>query len=396
MHVIVAGAGLGGLTLALALGRIGIETTVVDQAAAFGEAGAGVQLSPNAMRALAALGVADRVRAIGFAPEVVEVRDQGGGRLLLRNTLGAAAEARWHAPYLQVHRADLHAVLLDAAKRVGRARFKLAAEVTGVDALDAHGAAVVLADGGRLSGDAVIGCDGVRSMVRAALWGQRPARFTGQVAWRGLVPVERLPAGLIQPIATVWTGPHRHFVCYPVRGGSLINFIAVTEEKRWRVESWSEPGDKAALRSAFGRWPQAATALIAAADEVWRWALYDRPPLARWSKGRASLLGDAAHPMLPFLAQGAAMAIEDAVVLANALALGGSVETALFRYEAARRARTAKVQAWSRRNAALFHLPGPVAAAVFGVAAAMDRTRPAGAAERLDWLYGYDAAADPP
>ncbi len=390
MHVILAGAGLGGLTLALALGRVGIESTVVEQADGFGEVGAGLQLSPNAMRALAYLGLEAPVRAVAFAPEAAEVRDRKSGRLRLRNTLGAAAEARWGAPYLQVHRGDLHAILLDAVRRTGGTAFRLGVRVMGVE-----DGAVILANGERLRADVVVGCDGVRSQVRAALWGDRPARFTGQVAWRGVVPAERLPAHLIKPIAQVWTGQGRHFVCYPVRGGSLINFIGVTEENRWRLESWSEPGDKGALADAFADWPEPARALIAATDAVWRWALYDRPPLPRWSKGRTTLLGDAAHPMLPFLAQGAAMAIEDAVVLADRLALGGPAEDALRRYEAARRPRTAKVQGWSRRNAVLFHLPGPVAAGVFGAASVLDALKPGGAAERFDWLYGYDVRHAP-
>ena len=390
MRVIVVGAGLGGLALAVALGRVGIETTVLEQASAFGEAGAGLQLSPNAMRALRSLGLEARVRAIGFAPEAAEVREHASGRLLLSNTLGAAAEDRWRAPYLQVHRADLHALLLDAATRVGGATFRLGARVAGVEA-----GAVVLHDGERLDADAIVACDGVRSAVRAALWGEGAARFTGQVAWRGTVAADRVAPGLVKPMAQVWTGPSRHFVCYPVRGGALINFIAVTEERRWRTESWSEPGDKAALLQAFEGWPETARALIDSADAVWRWALYDRPPLPRWSRGTTTLLGDAAHPMLPFLAQGAAMAIEDAVVLGDALALGGPVEAALARYEAARRARTAKVQAWSRRNATLFHLPAPLAAGAFGAASVLDRIKSGGGAARFDWLYGYNAAAAP-
>jgi len=391
MRVIVVGAGLGGLALALGLGRVGIDVLVLEQASAFGEAGAGIQLSPNAVRALRSLGLEERVRGIGFAPQAVEVRDHASGRRRLRTELGDAAQARWRAPYLQVHRADLHALLLDAAGRTGRADFRLGARVAGVEA-----GAAVLEGGERLPADVVVGCDGVRSAVRAALWGDDAARFTGQVAWRGTVPVDRLPPGLVRPMAQVWTGPHRHFVCYPVRGGALINFIAVTEERRWRTESWSEPGDRAALLHAFDGWPGSARALIEGADAVWRWALYDRPPLPRWSKGTITLLGDAAHPMLPFLAQGAAMAIEDAVVLAGALTPGGPVEAALARYEAARRARTARVQAWSRRNAALFHLPGSLAAGAFGAASVLDRIKPGGAAQRFDWLYGYDAAAAPP
>lgn len=390
MRVIVVGAGVGGLTLALALGRAGIDTIVVEQAEVFGEVGAGLQLSPNATRALFSLGLETQTRAIGFAPEAAEVCDHKTERLLLRNPLGVAAQTRWSAPYLQVHRADLHALLLTAVGEVGRTTFRLGTKVAGVE-----GGAARLENGEWLKGDAMIGCDGVRSAVRAALWGDGAPRFTGQVAWRGVALADRLPPGLIEPIAQVWTGSRRHFVHYPVRGGALINFVAVTEEKDWRIESWSEPGDKAVLAQAFQAWPQSTRTLIASTDDVWRWALFDRPPLAQWSRGEVSLLGDAAHPMLPFLAQGAAMAIEDAVVLTRCLSNGGPVEAALQLYEQARRARTAKAQAWSRRNAVLFHLPEPVAAGAFAAASALDAITPGGASARFDWLYGYDASTAP-
>ncbi len=386
MHVIVAGGGIGGLAAALALARRGVASTVVEQAAAFGEVGAGLQLSPNATRVLFALGLEARVRAMGFAPEAAEVRDHAGGRLLLRNALGAAAERRWGAPYLTVHRADLHAALVRAVAAAGLTEVRLGAEVRKVEA-----ARVSLSTGETLTGDVVIGADGVRSAVRTALFGPAAPRFTGQIAWRLTAP--RWTDG--DDLTRVWTGPRRHFVCYPVRGGALINVVAVTEADAWRGESWTEPGDKAALLAAFEGWPKTALDLIDAGDHVFRWALYDRPPLAAWSKGRASLLGDAAHPMLPFLAQGAAMAIEDAAVLARALTAGDAPEAALGRYEAARRPRTAKVQAWSRRNARLFHLPSAPAAAVFGAASVLDRLTPGGSAARFDWLYGYDALNAP-
>jgi len=390
VHVIVAGAGLGGLTLALALNRAGIDATVVEQAEAFGEAGAGIQLSPNATRALFSLGLEAEVRAIGFAPDAAEVRDHRNGRLLLRNRLGGAAEDRWRAPYLQVRRAALHAILLEAVRCQGRVAFRLGSTVETV-----RDGAVILQCEERLTADVIVGCDGVRSRVAASLFGDQPARFTGQVAWRGVVLADRLPPETVRPIARVWTGRERHFVCYPLGGGGLINFVAVTGEKDWRIESWSEPGVVEALLEAFDRWPAPVRALIANTDNLFRWALYDRPPRPQWSKGNATLLGDAAHPMLPFLAQGAGMAIEDAVVLARALSSGDPVETALIRYERARRPRTAKVQAWSRRNAALFHLPGPLAAGAFGAASALDLLNPGGGAARFDWLYGYDAQNAP-
>jgi salicylate hydroxylase len=385
LHVIVVGGGIGGMTSALALARRGIAATVVEQAQAFGETGAGVQLSPNATRTLFALGLEAEVRAIGFAPEAAEVRDHASGRLLLRNVLGEAAVRRWAAPYLTAHRADLHAVLTSAARAAG-VEMRLGAPVA---ALEVDG--VRLADGERLAADAVIGGDGVRSTVRLALFGPDAPRFTGHVAWRFAVPIE----GPASATVRVWTGPDRHFVAYPVRGGALMNVVAVTEEADWRRESWSEPGDKAALLAAFQGWPAETLALIGAAESVFRWALYDRAPMARWSVGAATLLGDAAHPTPPFLAQGAAMAIEDAMVLARCLSTGDPVEASLRRYELARRARTAKAQGWSRRNGVLFHLPGAAAAAVFGAASALDAITPGGGAARFDWLYGYDAATAP-
>ncbi|MEO6341246.1 MAG: FAD-dependent monooxygenase, partial [Caulobacteraceae bacterium] len=192
-----------------------------------------------------------------------------------------------------------------------------------------------------------------------------------------------------RPAARAWLGVGRHFVCYPVRGGALVNFIGVVERPDWRVESWTEPGDPSDLAKDFAGWDAPVTAIVSAATEAWRWALFDRDPLPRWSFGPASLLGDAAHPMLPFLAQGAAMAIEDAEALARHLTSGTGPEAALRAYETERRARTARVQAMSRRNAALFHLPTLPARAAFAAAGALDRLDPSGGMARLDWLYGY-------
>jgi salicylate hydroxylase len=378
--LIIAGGGIGGMALAAALGRHGVRSIVVEQAETLGEVGAGLQLSPNAMRGLAALGLEDAVRAVGFAPDAVEMRDHASGRLLLRNTLGAEAERRWGAPYLTVHRADLHRLLTEAARPYADVRL-------GETIVAVADGGVRLATGEPIKGEAVVGCDGVRSTVRQALFGDGRARFTGQVAWRFVVPIEGPPPRIVR----VWTGSRQHFVCYPTRNGAVMNVVAVTEEADWLVESWSEPGDKAVLRTAFKGWPAEALALIGGAADLHRWALHDRPPLPRWSKGAATLLGDAAHPMLPFLAQGAAMAIEDAAVLADKLSQTSDTAEALRLYETARAPRTAKVQAWSRRNARLFHLPSPLAAGVFGAAAALDAFTPGGGARRFDWLYGYDA-----
>jgi len=396
MRLIVVGGGIGGLALAIAAGRRGMGVVLLEQAAAFSEVGAGVQLSPNAVRALEALGVAAATASVSTRPFEIEVRDQASGARLLHTPLGASAEARWGAPYLQAHRADLHAVLLSAARETPNVEIRTGARVACAQAA-VEGATIGLEGGERLVASVAVGCDGVRSVVRGFIAPDQSARFTGQVAWRGLAPAAGLDPEFRMPGARVWTGPGRHFVHYPVRGGALINFIAVTEERAWRTESWSEEGSRDVLAQAFAPWPSSVRALIGAAPQVMRWALYDRAPLPRWSQGPLTLLGDAAHPMLPFLAQGAAMALEDAVVLSACLepSADGREEPSLglLRYEALRKARTSKVQAWSRRNARLFHLPSSVARTVFGAAATADLIRRRPGAERLDWLYGYDPVA---
>ena len=391
MRVIVVGAGIGGLTCALTLAARDIQTVVLERAAVLQEAGAGVQLSPNATRVLIGLGLEAPLRDAAFAPDAAEVRDAGSGRLLLHTPLGRAAEARWGAPYLQIHRADLQALLLEAVRAEPRVQLRLGVAVTDV-AGDAS-AAAILADGDVIEGDALVGADGVRSRIRAALFSDRPARQAGQAAWRTVVDAARLPSGLVAPSAMVWATAGRHAVHYFVRGGRKVNLVVVAPSREFGggEESWTAPSTTDEMAAAFGAaLPPPVAALIDATEEsrapVWRYSLHDRPPLERWSRGCATLLGDAAHPLLPFLAQGAAMAIEDAAVLARSLGGRGDVEAALVAYEAERRPRTRRVQAWSTRNAALFHLPPLVARAVFGAAALQ-----AAPERRLDWLYGYDA-----
>ncbi len=385
MRALIVGGGIGGFALALALRRRGLDPIVIEQAPAFGEVGAGLQLSPNAVKALGSLGLAAAAEALAWRPDRAVVRDVRGA-VLLETQLGSAARERWGAPYLQIHRADLHALLRRALEAAGGA-----APLQGVAAQDVLPDGLRLADGRRLRGDLVIGADGVRSMVRRHIAGPEPVRFTGQVAWRGLAradDLEKVPTG-----AEVVAGAGRHFVSYRVRGGDLVNFVAVTQERAWRIESWSETGDKRELAAAFAAWPAETRALIAAAPQVLRWALYDRPPLRRWSKGPAAALGDAAHPMLPFLAQGAAMALEDAVVLDRCLAMGGTAAAALARYGAARSARAERVRRLSAFNARLFHAPDAVARAAFAAAGALDRLGDPGA--RFDWIYGYDPVLQP-
>jgi salicylate hydroxylase len=378
--VILAGGGIGGLTAAAAL-RDRAEIAVLEQAAALTEVGAGLQLGPNAVRVLEALGFGPELAGIGFEPEAIEVRDAASEALMLRQPLGAAAKARWGAAYLHVHRSDLQAML------AGRTEIRTGARVVGVDQAADH-IRVRLAGGEVLEAEAVVGCDGLRSAVRGALWGPGRPRFTGMTAWRGTVPAEVLPPALIRPVAAVWTGRGRHFVHYYVRGGALVNFVGVVERADWTSESWTERGDKADLARDFAGWPDPVRALIDAVPEAWRWALFDRPPLPHWAKGRAALLGDAAHPMLPSFAQGASMAIEDAEAVARHLLSGAPVDAALTAYEAERMGRAHRVQALSRRNARLFHM-GPAARLLFGAEAALGRAGLTAGPARFDWLYGY-------
>jgi salicylate hydroxylase len=384
MRAVVAGAGIGGLAAALALARSGWRVEVIEAAVEVREVGAGLQMSPNAMRVLADLGVAERVEAEGFEPQAAELRHWQTGALHGRVALAGAARARWGAPYIHVHRADLQAALLEAARDAGVA-VTVATRVTGYAE---GGARVETSDGGR-DADLLVGADGIRSAVRAGMLGDAPPRFTGQVAWRATVPVDRLPDGLVPPVAAVFCGPGRHAITYRLRGGALVNLVAVEERDGWAEEDWRQPGDPAELVRAFTGWAPVVAGVVAAVQECHLWGLFDRDPLPRWTDGRVALMGDAAHPMLPFMAQGAAQAIEDAVALArhlSAAATSDGVPGRIAAYAAERRPRTAAIQAASRANARLYHLHGtaPLKLAVL-------RTLPGLMRARLDPVYGHDA-----
>ncbi|MBR28012.1 MAG: hypothetical protein CML46_13850 [Rhodobacteraceae bacterium] len=351
LQLALAGAGIGGLAMATAMGRAGHGATVIERAPALGEVGAGLQLSPNAMRALEFLGVAEAVQAVASRPEAVVLRLHRSGRQVYRLALGRAAETRWGAPYLHIHRADLLAILERAAREAG-------AEIrTGIHverAGDIRGGAALHTDAGRIEADLAIGADGVRSVVREALTNRGRPRYSGFVAWRGTVPADRLPAGLLAPRATVWMGPRRHLVTYPLREGRLLNFVAIEEREAWTAEGWSAPGDPDALRASFHGWHEEVGQLFAAVDRTFQWGLFRHAPLGRWSEGRVAVTGDAAHPTLPFLAQGAALALEDAVVLARALQ-SHELTSGLTAWEAARKPRATWLQAAAARTGKRFH-----------------------------------------
>ena len=393
MHVLVVGGGIGGLTAALALEKRGHTVTVAEQSGVISEVGAGLQLSPNAMKVLNALGVGARVMTDAFRPQAAEMRWGRSGRTVFSIPLRKAAANRWGAEYIHVHRADLINALRE--ELIARAPDSL---VLGrrLERYEMQGGKVVahFAGGDTIEADLLVGADGIHSAVRTQMLGADEPEFTGCVAWRATAPVTALGKHVPPPAASVWVGPHRHAVTYLLRRGSLANFVGVVEHKTPGDESWTATGAKEQALQDFKRWHPSVTAIIEAADSMNRWALYGRKPLPKWSEGHVTLLGDACHPMLPFLAQGAAMAIEDAWALAACLDAEADVPAALAAYEERRKPRVTRVQAGARSNAKLYHRGNPLTRFGSYVPMAMAaRAAPGFVRSRLDWIYSYDETA---
>lgn len=344
-RVVIVGAGLGGLTLALALARAGGEPVVREQAAELAPVGAGITLGPNAVKVLDHLGLGDRLVAKGFSPGRQWTQHWQTGAVIRESERGPELARTYGAAYLHIHRADLHAMLVEALEAAAPNALELGRRVVAVS----PGGSATFADGDEIEGDVLIGADGLKSVVRESLFGDASPAFTGQVAWRGIVPVERLPDRVRALPPGIHVGPGRLFMRYPVRGGALLNYAAFVELEGWTKESWTCRSTVAELLGHFEGWDPAVRAMIEAtpADALYKWALFAREPLPNWIAGRVTLLGDAAHAMLPFMGQGAATAIEDGMVLARCLVRFRPHE-ALRRYEAARRERTTMVQAQSR------------------------------------------------
>ncbi len=387
-RVHIAGGGIGGLTAALCLARAGFEAAVFERMPEFGQVGAGIQISPNGARVLHHLGLAEALEACASLPAATEIRNWRSGRVVSTSPLGEAARATYGFPYYHVHRSDLLRVLIEAAGRDDRIELHTACTVRSFEQDDASIHVAVADEAGETihAGMALVGADGIQSTVRVGLFGPENPTFTGNVAWRTLVPAERLPEGLIAPVASLWWGPGRHFVHYFVQGGALVNCVCVVEKAGWEVESWTARGEHAELKADFAGWHPHIQTLIdhMAPGSLYKWALYDRAPAASWGKGAVTLLGDAGHPMLPFMAQGAAAAIEDAAVLASCLAAGKQAAQSFRRYEDLRRRRTAKLQRQARRNSKLFHLSGTAAWL-------RDRAAKRASGRVLDAVFRYDA-----
>ena len=393
---VIAGAGIGGLTAALTLARAGLQVIIIEQAERLEETGAGIQLSPNASRVLIDLGLGDRLRAAAVAPTALRVLRARDGHEIVRMPLAQTAE-RFGAPYWVIHRGDLQVALLEAVQanpdiklvlgtRVDR--FGVSADgvtVQGVYALpNAKVPARVDTDGSMR-----IGADGIWSSVRALLGDKTRPRFAGRVAWRALVPTAMAPKSAREPTVNLWLGRRSHLVHYPVAGGAQVNIVAITEG-RWDAPGWSTRSTPAEVLAHYplGAWSRHARDLIGMPDHWLKWALHERAPLSRWGDGPVTLLGDAAHPVLPFLAQGGALAIEDAAVLAAELtAHPDDMAQALRAYESRRRGRTTRVQHTARQTGRIYHR---------GVDAFLRDTamRMLGGErllQRYDWIYEWRA-----
>ncbi|MEM7188770.1 MAG: FAD-dependent monooxygenase [Pseudomonadota bacterium] len=385
--VVIAGAGIAGLTAGAALARQGFDVEIYEQAPDLAEAGAGIQLSPNAMKVLDRLGSGAEVAERGDRPAFAAIRHWRTGAAHLRIALDGVCQDRYGAAFVQIHRSDLQSVLADTAQAAG-VRLHLGRRIVGYDSGTTTSA--LLDNGEAISADLLIGADGIRSAVRDQMLGADAPRFTGHVAWRAAVPVQ--PSGLIAEGATVWAGPGRHVVTYPLRGGSMVNLVAVEERNSSHEESWTNEGDPSVLRATFKGWHPEVTKLMAQVDKIWIWSLHDRPALKTWTDGSVGLIGDASHPTLPFMAQGAAMGIEDAGLLSVMLGTGVAPATALRSFEARRKQRTMQLQARARANGALFHLTeGPFGMISKAKLMAAGLLQGSMAMWPLDWIYRYDA-----
>ncbi len=393
MRVLIVGGGIGGLSAALCAHHFGHHVTVFEKAAEIKEIGAGLQLPPNAMKVFEALGIDDVISQHACQPEAIEARMGKSGRPIFTIPLARQAVEMWGSPYWHIHRADYIQALTDVFNRRVPQSLELGANVVTYKQ-DNDAITLTLKDGREFSGDVLIGADGIKSQIREIMLGVDKPVFTGSVAWRMVVPVDMLGDYVPNPTTCLWMGKKRHGITYRLRGGKVANFVGVVERDDWQQDGWRERGSRDEALRDFEGWHPILTNLIQSAkpDTLYRWALFDRAPLPRWSDGRAVLLGDAAHPMLPFLAQGAAMAVEDAWALIREISHAARpVEHSLKAYQNLRYERASQVQAKSRANMKTFHQStwlGQIK--TYGPMWLAGRVMPSIVHKGMDWLYGYD------
>ena len=356
--VLIVGAGLGGLAAASCLMRAGYDVEVYEQAPALAEVGAGIQMSANPMHVLRYLGLEQEALKWGVKPGGYVFRLHDTGEVVQQFSLSDEHERQHGAPYLQLHRADLHDMLARAARELKGDVIHLNRRVTGFTE-DEDGVTLHFADGSSARGDLLVGADGLKSVIARQIVGEIPATYTGDAAWRVTIPVERLPKPFLPQVMSVFMGPGGHVVCYYLRGGEILNFVGVVETDDVSEESWTVKYPWEQLKADYVGWHPAIQTIIDMADrdQCYRWSLHNRPPVRNWSTKRATLLGDSAHATLPYLAQGAAMAIEDGAVLSRALNQAPTIAEALDLYQRNRVDRTSRIVEISTQNRRLFHLP---------------------------------------
>lgn len=391
MGIVIAGGGIGGLVAGIALARRGFDVEVLEQQAEPRELGAGISVFANGARVLSSLGLDGVLEPLLSYSAGVQIRGGRSGRLVAELRLGAFHETRFGAKAYTLHRGDLRRVLLETARVTPRVQIQLGQRVRSVSQ-GADAVTVETESGARLNAEALVGADGIHSVVRREVAGADAPRFSGEVVWRALVSSHGL-AATQTAYHVLWNGRDRHFLQFPIRRGELLNLGGFVRSDRWQSESWTAPGSRKDFADLFADFHPAVRELIDRADECFVQAIHERDPLPRWWNGRVVLLGDAAHAMPPHMGQGAGMAIEDALVLARTLADSpGDWADAFQRYQVKRKARVDRVAADVRDNARMFRVSHPVQRVAVNTSLwLMSKLRPTASQERFSWVYEYDA-----